>query len=127
MDWVADTVSSFGLAMGLPGLCLDEKDCIVLALESGSTLCIQDLNYADSSEVLVVLAHPLPQVPAVTARHALCLADFRNSPTWPMQLSVRNDNLVVTLRMPRHSFIVSALDEAVDALFNFHSRVAQAG
>ena len=127
MDWVADTVSSFGQGMGLPGLALDETGSIILALESGNTLCVQDLNDDGNSEVLVVLAQPLPQAPAIAVRQALQLADFRASPTWPMQISVRNDNLVVTLRMPRHSFIVSALEEAVDALFDFHSRVARAG
>ena len=35
-------------------------------------------------------------------------------------------DLAVTLRMPRHSFMLSALEEAVEWLFNFHERVEQA-
>ena len=127
MDWVSDTVFAFGETLGLPALALDEDGYLVFALEPSGTLCVQDLQGSGSNEVLVMLAQPLPQVPAIATRQALQLTDFRGNPTWPIQLGVRNDNLVVTLRMPRHSFIVSALEEAVDALFDFHARVARAG
>jgi len=58
-------------------------------------------------------------------RKALLLADFRKSPAWQMQLGLRGEDLSVSLRMPRPSFVLSALEDAVQALFDFHSRVAQ--
>jgi hypothetical protein len=32
---------------------------------------------------------------------------------------------VATLRMPRHSFLPNALDEAIEALVDFHARAAR--
>jgi hypothetical protein len=75
--------------------------------------------------VLIILAKPLPSPPAASLRRAMLMADFRVNPSSQMQLAMRGPDLVVTLRMPRHSFMLSALEEAVEALFDFHVRVAQ--
>lgn len=127
MDWVTDTVADFGNTMGLPGLTLDAEGYTVFTLPPDGMLCLQDLQAAGSHEVLVVMGQPLGHARSARVRRALQLADFRGADAWALQPAIRGDNLVVTLRMPRHSFILSALEEAIDGLFDFHSRVAQAG
>jgi type III secretion system chaperone SycN len=126
MDWVTHAVSAFGQSLGIAQLELDADGCALFALGTGGHLALQDLQASGGNEVLVVLARPLPQPHAGCARRALALVDFRAAPGWPMQVALRGEDLVATLRMPRHSFMLSALEEAVDALFAFHERVAQA-
>ncbi|WP_048439638.1 hypothetical protein [Caenimonas sp. SL110] len=125
MDWVSHAVNAFGHSVGLENLSLDDDGCALFELEPGGKLWLHDLDAAGGDEVLVVLASPLPAPAGTSARQALRLADFRVNPSWQTQLSVRGPDLVVTLRMPRHSFMLSALEEAVESLFSFHERVAQ--
>lgn len=125
MDWVSHTVSAFGQSVGIHGLALDADGCALFALEPSGMLYLQDLMPAGGDEVLVVLARPLPSPPAASMRRALRLADFRASAAWNTQVGLRGEDLVVSLRMPRPSFMLSALEEAVEALFDFHARVAQ--
>ncbi|RYX93973.1 MAG: hypothetical protein EOO28_16445 [Comamonadaceae bacterium] len=127
MDWVSNTVADFGNTMGLSDLALDDDGYTVFSMPPDGMLCLHDLQPSGGSEVLVVMSQPLSHPQALRARQALLMADFRGNPAWGMQPAIRGDNLVVTLRMPRHSFILSALEEAIDGLFDFHSRVAQAG
>lgn len=126
MDWVADTVASFGQACGIPGLALDENGCLGLAIESGRILMLRDLARSGGDEVLVIMRAPMPHPHGATARTALALADFRRSPGPAPQLAVEDDDLVATLRIARNAFVHSALDEAVAALIAFHEHAARA-
>jgi type III secretion system chaperone SycN len=125
MDWVSHTISSFGQSVGIPDLELDNDGCALFTLEPSGALGLQDLQPTGGEEVLIMLTRPLPAPPAASVRRALTMADFRNNPMWDTQLALRGSDLVVTLRMPRHSFLMSALEEAVEALFNFHTRLEQ--
>ena len=124
MDWVADTIDSFGRACGIPDLALDESGCVFLSIEGDRVLTLRDLGHA--GEVLVVVEGPLPFPHGTAARVALSLADFRRSSGPAPQLALEGDDLVATLRIPRHSFVHSTLEEAVAALLEFHRRVARA-
>jgi type III secretion system chaperone SycN len=125
MDWVSDTVSAFGQSIGIPDLALDTDGYVLFTLESGGLLCVQDLHAEGANDILVTVAQPLPLPRAAAVRKALHLADFRKSPAWQVQVGLRGEDLSVSLRMPRPSFVLSALEDAVQALFDFHSRVAQ--
>jgi type III secretion system chaperone SycN len=125
MDWVTHTVSAFGQSVGIPDLALDAAGCALFALDAGGTLSVHDLAPAGGDDVLVVLAQPLPMPAEAGMRRALRMADYRESPLWTMQVALRGEELVATLRMPRPAFVLSALEEAVEALFAFHTRVAQ--
>jgi hypothetical protein len=126
MDWVTHAVSEFGHLVGIAGLALDDDGCALFALQPGGSLCLQDLAPAGGGEVLVTMAKPLPAPPSASVRKALLMADFRVNAAWDTQLALRGDELAVTMRIPRHSFMLSALEEAVEALFQFHSRVESA-
>jgi len=125
MDWVSHAIEAFGQQLGIPGLALDDDGCALFMLEAGGSLCVQDLEPAGGNEVLIMVAKPLPPPQAASARRALLMADFRANPSWDTQLALRGPDLAVTLRMPRHSFMLSALEDAVEWLFNFHARVEQ--
>jgi type III secretion system chaperone SycN len=126
MDWVTDTISAFGRSMGLPDLEFDEDGYVLFDMEPDELLCVQDLQPAGSEFILVTLAKRLPEQRALAIRKALRAADFRGNPTWQMQVGSRDEDLVATLRVPRHSFVVSALEEAVETLFDFHKKIAGA-
>jgi hypothetical protein len=125
MDWVSDTVSAFGQSIGIADLALDNDGYLLFSLESGGLLCVQDLHAEGDNDILVTVVQPLPMPRAAAVRKALLLADFRKSPAWQMQVGLRGEDLSVTLRMPRPSFVLSAFEDAVQALFDFHARVAQ--
>jgi len=125
MDWVSHAVSAFGQSVGIPDLALDHDGGVLFTLEPEGVLCLRDLLPSGGDDVLVIVAKPLPSPPAACLRRALLMADFRTNPSLQMQLAMRGADLVVTLRMPRHSFMLSALEEAIEALFDFHARVAQ--
>jgi len=126
MDWVADTVDSFGRACGIPGLALDEEGCLSLSIAGDRVLTLRDLARAGGDEVLVVMQAAMPFPQGSAARAALSLADFRRSTGPAPQLAMQDDDLVATLRIRRNSFVHSTLEEAVDALLEFHQRAAQA-
>jgi type III secretion system chaperone SycN len=125
MDWVSHAVSAFGQSVGIPDLALDHDGALLFTLEPEGVLCLRDLLPSGGDDVLVIVAKPLPSPQAACLRRALRMADFRTNPSSQMQLAMRGADLVVTLRMPRHSFMLSALEEAIEALFDFHARVAQ--
>lgn len=125
MDWVTQTISSLGQSMGIPELALDAQGYALFALEADGSLCLQDLRPFGGEELLVILSKPLPAPPGVSARGALASADFRASLSWQMQLGLRDGDLRVTLRIPRPSFTLAVLEDALQTLFDFHARVAQ--
>jgi hypothetical protein len=126
MDWVADTIDSFGRACGLPGLALDDDGCVFLTMEEGQLLTLRDLGHAGGDEVHVIVQAAMPFPHGSAARTALALADFRRSIGPAPQLAMQGDDLQATLRIARNSFVHSTLDEAVAALLEFHRRVARA-
>ena len=126
MDWVADTIDSFGRACGIFGLALDAEGLLCLSIEGDRVLTLRDLARAGGDEVLVIMQAAMPFPHGTAARAALSLADFRRSTGPAPQLAMEDDDLVATLRIPRNSFVHSSLEEAVDALLEFHRRAAQA-
>jgi hypothetical protein len=126
MDWIADTVDSFGRACDLFDLALDPQGCLSLEIEGGRVLTLRDLGRAGGDEVLIVMRAAMPFPQGSAARAALSLADFRRSPGPAPQLAIQEDHLIATLRIARNSFVHSTLDEAVAALLEFHQRAAQA-
>jgi hypothetical protein len=125
MDWVSHTVSAFGESVGIPQLELDDGGYVLFTVENGGTLCVHDLQPSGGDDVLIMLTAPLPMPAGACVRKALAMADFRANPTWQMQAATRGGELVLTLRMPRHAFMLSVLEDGVEALFDFHTRVAQ--
>lgn len=125
MDWVSHAVSAFGNSVGIDHLTLDADGCALFELQPDGTLWLHDLDGGGGDEVLLAMARPMPSPAGTSARHALRMADFRMNPSWQTQLSMRGADLVATLRIPRHAFMLSALEEAVESLFDLHARVAQ--
>jgi hypothetical protein len=125
MDWIAEAVETFGQTLGMHGLRLDAQGCISLSFEGGMLLTLRDLGGEGIDEVLVIVRAGLSIPRAGGARAALRLSDFRTTPGQPPQLAVEGDDLIATLRIPRHSFMASTLDDAVDELFAFHERASR--
>jgi type III secretion system chaperone SycN len=127
MDWVDHAIDSFGQTAGVPGLRLDEQGCLSFMVEGERQLTLIDLAPSGGDEVLVMVQAPLPHPQNMAVRSALQFADFRASQGDAPQVALDGDQLVATLRIARPSFLPSTLDEAMQALFRFHERVARAG
>jgi len=127
MDWVDHAIASFGRTAGVPGLQLDDQGCLSFMIEGDRQLTLVDLARGGGDEVLVMVQAPLPEPRNRAARAALHLADFRASQGHTPQLALDGDQLVATLRIARPSFLPSTLEEAIQALFRFHERVARKG
>jgi hypothetical protein len=93
-------------------------------MDSEEVLCVQDLLVVNGDFVLVSMTKALPMPQAASIRKAMRAADFRANSLWQMQLALQDAELMATLRIPRPSFVISTFQEAIEALFDFHARLA---
>jgi type III secretion system chaperone SycN len=120
MDWIASTVDAFGQALGIQGLSLDGDGLLALQLEDGAELAIQDLRSAGAPELLVALTKVCSRDPVSALRAALRASDFRHSPHWTLQVGLDDQDLVVGVRLPIGSVMLSSLEDAVDHVLHVH-------
>lgn len=120
MDWIAATVDAFGQALGIHGLSLDGEGLLALNLEDGAELAIQDLRPAGAPELLVALTKACSRDPVSALRAALRASDFRRSPHWTLQVGLDEQDLLISVRLPIGSVMLSSLEEAVDHVLFIH-------
>jgi type III secretion system chaperone SycN len=114
MDWIQAAIAEFGQSMGMPELELDEQGQLVLDLEDGSELLLQDLQAQGGHDFIVSLACPCSGDTASALRQALRSADHRRSPQWPVQVALHEQDLLITIRIARNALMSSSLEEAID-------------
>ena len=125
MSWIAPTIADFGQSIGIASLALDEGGYLELALDTGGALSILQLPNAETTDMLVGLRRPLAPPAGATLRAALRLVDFRRMPQWQAQACTLDGDLSFTLRIPKHSFVASSLQEALEELFRLHDAAAR--
>lgn len=125
MDWIDATIRSFGQAMGMDHLELDNEGLVALTFDDGGELALQDLHPLGGNEFLVSLVKPFPGDPQHGLRTALKAADYRLGAPWTLQVGQHGHELLVTLRMPRSALMPSSLEEAVGRVQRFHEELAR--
>ena len=116
MDWMAQIIDDFGRRIGLPGLALDEKSRLRMALEDGTGLGMMQVNGRNSAEIIVYRSCPLAYLNAQSFRTVLRLADFRQPNMWAIQAGISQRELVVAIRIPERAFSNTSLDYALNRL-----------
>jgi type III secretion system chaperone SycN len=120
MNWIHQAITNFGQTLGIPGLAFDEQRSIHFALENGGRISIHHLTELPLPEILIVNSRPLAFDPGSTLRRALHLPDFKSSTSWAMQAAIKNDQLVLAMRIPERSFALDALEQSLAQLTHMH-------
>jgi type III secretion system chaperone SycN len=115
-DWIAETVRAYGANIGIENLALDADDGIELELDSGECMGIQRLPDTPDDDMLVYWGRRLNFDPAAQLERALNMVNGRLGLPWPAQTAIRDDMLIMTMRLPASSFELPALEEAINQL-----------
>ncbi len=126
MNWVEQTVAAFGQTIGIPGLSLSANGSVDLVLEHGGTLSLRHLGDNTPAEVVVQRSKPLGFAPERQIRRALRLSDFRHPSSWPTQVAIDNDLLILAMRMPERVFSLDSLEQVISELMRMHAFIAEA-
>ncbi len=116
MDWMTQIIDDFGRRIGLPGLTLDDKGRLRMALEDGTGIGLLQVTAEDSKEIVVYRSFPFTYVNAQTFRMALRLADFRQPDAWPVQAAINQRELLLAMRIPERAFSSASLEMALSRL-----------
>jgi type III secretion system chaperone SycN len=124
-DWIADTLRAYGANIGLEDFALNADGGIELELDSGECLGIQRLRDAPEDGILVYWGRGLNFDPGAQLERALGMVNGRRTLPWPTQAAIRNQMLIMTMRLPASSFELPALEEAVNQLEAMQAEAAQ--
>lgn len=125
MNWVEQVVSEFGQRIGLPQLSLDDSGSIHLETMDQSSLGIFFVSDAPQPEVVVYRSMSANYLNGTQYRAALQSANFRNPQPWPLQAACDQRELIVAMRIPERSFMVSSLEKALEDLGLLMDRIVQ--
>lgn len=125
MNWVHETIGSFGQAIGIPGLELDASGVLRLNLDAGGAIELQQLKQHEPAAVIVRIAVPLDASARSSIRKALELADFRRTAGLQLRVALRGDEMILATQIPERSFVVSALEETIATLFRVREAIVR--
>ncbi|MES3002879.1 MAG: hypothetical protein V4787_19475 [Pseudomonadota bacterium] len=124
MNWVNETIGSFGRTIGIPGLAFDQAGALRLNLEdAGGAIELQQLKQHEPAAVVVRIAVPLNGPTRSSIRNALELADFRRTPGLQLRVAMRGREMILATQIPERSFVLSALEETIATLFRLREAI----
>ena len=123
-DWIAETMRAYGLNIGIENLMLDADGGIELEMDGGECLGIQRLSNAPGDELLVYWGRRLNFDPGPQLERALRMINGRQGLAWPAQAAVRDDMLIMTMRLPASSFELPALEGVINQLEGMQAEAA---
>jgi type III secretion system chaperone SycN len=115
-NWITDTVRVFGEDLGIDELALDPEQGLEFELDSGECIGIRHLPDIPGYDLLIYWGRRLQFDPASQLERSLRLVNGRQALPWPAQAAIRDDMLILTLRMPARSFDLPALEQALRQL-----------
>lgn len=120
MNWINDTIRDFGISIGIPDLALDNRGKLDLDLPNNARLRISSLTNLPLPEVLVSRSESIFYPSYEILAELLKLNDFRNASEWPIQTSISERELWISMRIPERSFVVNVLEQALSNLKKIH-------
>jgi hypothetical protein len=116
MNWAEQVVSEFGRRIGIPQLALDANGSVRLETADDAGLGIFMVSAESQPEVVVYRSFLSTYLTPDQYRAALQSANFRNPQPWPMQAAYDQKELIIAVRIPERSFMVSTLEKALEDL-----------
>jgi len=116
MRWINETVAEFGNSIGIRTMRLDDSGQLRLNAGDGSHIGILYVNTVSPAEVVLYRSISLDYLGSDQFRKALRLADFRHTRPWQIQAGCNSRQLILSIRYPERSFIVSALGTGLEIL-----------
>jgi hypothetical protein len=126
MEWIAQTINEFSAARGLEQLRFELDSVLELELPSGELVGFSYLPELPYQEMLVYISAPLLFDPLRQLETALRLSNGRYNPYGPAQPVIRNDRLVIAMRLPVRAFDLPLLDQTVSSLLEIQGKAAAA-
>lgn len=115
-DWIEETVRAYGVNIGVDNLVLDADAGVELELDSGECIGILRVSDAPGGDMLVYWGRRLAFDPGPQLERALMRINGRQALPWPAQAAIRDDMLLMTMRIPASAFELPALEGALNQL-----------
>lgn len=125
MDWIAQTITAFGQGIGLADLALGTDNRLLLEMQSGGTMEIVYVPEVPAGQVVVIRSRPLDRDASRVAAQALRMTDFRQAADWQVQAGLRDNHLLLAMRIPERAFVLNVLQQALAELQKLHGRIAE--
>ena len=125
MNWAEQVVSEFGRRIGLPQLAFDTNGAIRLETADEASFGIFMVSAGSQPEVVVYRSTLSTYLKPDQYRAALQSANFRNPQPWPLQAACDHKELIVAVRIPERSFMVSTLEKALEDLGQTLEKIIQ--
>jgi type III secretion system chaperone SycN len=117
MSWIDSTVREFGQSVGIESLRLGEDGIVAFEMEEGAELSILCPPGDNAGDIVVTMRSRFER-DGEAARLALRLCHFRACGPWQVQAWGAAGEITLAMRVPRRSFVLNSLEEAVDGLFD---------
>ncbi len=118
MDWVEDTVNSFGRNMGIENLAFNENNLVCLDIEKMGTLYIEVLE----EKVLVYLSREIPLHQEIDLKKAMALCHYNEKHPVVVNPCMKDDRQMIFLAsIPAADFALPLLENTVNHLDKLHN------
>lgn len=106
-------LNAFGTRMGLPGLTFSPQGLAALDVSGMGRLHFERQSRHGEEELLVYLARPFPPHDSGLPARALALCHWRHAPAFPLTAGLKDDTLILLVRLPERQVTAARLEEAV--------------
>lgn len=120
MSWIDDAVARFGDSMRLDGVRLPEDGSVTFAFANTGTLHVE----RQGEDVMLCLERRHPYIAERMMRAALDACHWRHNRPFDMHVGLKDDDLVLVIRLRGREVTPSALEQAFDLLRETHDRLA---
>ena len=125
MNWAEQVVNEFGRSLGLHELSFDAHASIRLDAADNTGIGLFLITRPPQQEVVVYRSIPTTYLSPAQYRAALQSVNFRNPYSWPLQATCDQKELMIAMRIPERSFMVSTLEKTLNDLALFFEKILQ--
>lgn len=120
MSWIDDTVTAYGQGLGINRLALPRDGALELNFERRGTLALEQAG----EDLLIYLARDYPFAPRRVLVDALSLCHWRHNRPFEVRAAMREDRIVLLIRLQGREVSVATLERSVDLLSQLHDQLS---